>query len=158
MGEVIRHLTWPVVLVGAYKDGRHNVMTAAWVSQVSLDPTLIMVSVGPARFTHDMIAGTGEFVVSVLARDQEREGSFCGSKSGREVDKIAALGLKTRPAQKIGVPLVEGCIANLECRLVARYPAGDHTLFIGEVVASHVERPDAVPLLMYRGRWGGFAH
>ena len=152
MNLAARSLIWPVCLVGAQKDGKHNVMTAAWVTQVSADPLLIAISVAPGRYTHDLIAQTGEFVLSILSSQQNEIASFCGSRSGREVDKIKALNLQTIPSEAVKVPRIAGCLANLECKVVAQYPAGDHTLFLGEVVAADVAPGEAAPLVMYRGK------
>jgi len=152
MTAAVRSLVWPVCLIGARQNDKHNVMTVAWVTQVSADPLLVLISIAPGRYSHDMIAQTGEFVVSILSSEQKNISSFCGSRSGREVDKIAHLELKTIPSRVVKVPLIAGCVANLECKVIARYPAGDHTLFIGEVVASDIEREELQPLIMYRGK------
>lgn len=148
----VNTLIWPVCLVGAQENGKHNVMTAAWVSQVSANPLLVMVSIAPGRYSHDMIARTGEFMVSVLSAAQQEVSTFCGSRSGRDVDKIARLNLKTKPAEVIQVPRLDGCVANLECKVTGQHTAGDHTLFTGEVVAAGVADEDVQPLLMYRGK------
>ncbi|HAG07425.1 MAG: Flavin reductase domain protein FMN-binding protein [Clostridia bacterium 62_21] len=95
-----------------------------------------MVSITPERYTYELIQRSGEFVVSILAEDQAEIANFCGSRSGRDVDKVSALGLKTRPGQAVKVPLLEDCLANVECRVAATHPAGDHVLFVGEVVGA----------------------
>jgi len=154
MKEALRHLPWPVTLIGTYQEGRHNLMTASWVSQVSFQPPLIMVSVAPERYTYQALIATREFAVSILAPDQAEIAQFCGERSGREVDKVKALNVKVVPPQEIKVPLLADCIANIECRVVAHHPAGDHVIFIGEVVASRVQRPEERPLLMKDWRWG----
>ncbi|OAT86743.1 flavin reductase family protein [Desulfotomaculum copahuensis] len=148
----VNTLIWPVCLVGAKENDKHNVMTAAWVSQVSANPLLVMVSVAPGRYSHDMIVRTGEFMVSVLSAAQQEVSTFCGSRSGRDVDKIARLNLQTKPAEAISVPRLSGCVANLECKVTGQHTAGDHTLFIGEVVAADVAAADVQPLIMYRGK------
>lgn len=155
--RALRLLPWPVTLIGACHEGKHNVMTASWVSQVSFRPPLVMVSIAPERYTCGLIQKSGEFVVSILAEDQAEIADFCGSRSGRDVDKIAALGLKTRPGQAVKVPVLEGCLANIECRVTATYPAGDHVLFVGEVVGGSVPRPDASPLVMLDWKPGKYS-
>lgn len=152
MTAAVRSLVWPVCLVGARQNDKHNVMTVAWVTQISVDPLLVLISIAPSRYTHDLIAQSGEFVVSILSSEQKDISSFCGSCSGREVDKIAHLKLKTIPSEVVKVPLLAGCVANLECKVIAQYPAGDHTLFIGEVVAADIGREELQPLIMYRGK------
>ena len=68
-----------------------NGMTASWVSQVSLKPLLVMVSMAPSRYSHDLIKQSGVFAVNVLDRDQADLGKRFGFKSGRQVDKFAGL-------------------------------------------------------------------
>jgi flavin reductase (DIM6/NTAB) family NADH-FMN oxidoreductase RutF len=155
--RAVRLLPWPVTLIGAYHEGKHNVMTASWVSQVSFRPPLVMVSIAPERHTYGLIQKSGEFVVSILTADQAEVAQFCGSRSGRDVDKISALGLKTRSGQAVKVPVLEDCLANIECRVVATHPAGDHVLFVGEVVGGSAIRPDAPPLLMLDWKPGKFS-
>lgn len=150
--SAVNSLIWPICLVGAKENDKHNVLTVAWISQVSMNPLLVMVSIAPGRYSHDMIDRTGEFMVSILGADQQDISTFCGSRSGRDVDKIAALNLKTTPAEVIKVPRLAGCVANLECKVVGKYTAGDHTLFIGEVVAADVAPEEVQPLVMYRGK------
>ncbi len=154
--RAIRLLPWPVTLIGACHEGKHNVMTASWVCQVSFRPLLVMLSIAPERYTYGLIEKSGEFVVSILTEDQAEVADFCGSRSGRNVDKISALGLKTRPGQAVKVPVLEDCLANIECRVVAAHPAGDHVLFVGEVVGGSVVRPDVSPLLMLDWKPGKF--
>ena len=74
-----------------------NGMTAAWVSQVSLKPLLVMVSIAPSRYSHDLIKKSGIFAVNVLDRDQADLGKRFGFKSGRQVDKFAGLEWTTGP-------------------------------------------------------------
>jgi flavin reductase (DIM6/NTAB) family NADH-FMN oxidoreductase RutF len=61
-----------------------------------------------------------------------------GTRSGRDEDKLAGLNLDTRPADEIGAPLLAGALVNLECRLAAQLETGDHTIFVGEVLAAHL--------------------
>ncbi|HAA89932.1 MAG: Flavin reductase domain protein FMN-binding protein [Thermoanaerobacterales bacterium 50_218] len=154
--EAIKRMPWPVTLIGAAHEGRYNVMTASWVSQVSFNPLMVMVSIAPERYTYELIQKSGEFVVSILAKEQVQVANFCGSRSGKETDKIEELKLKTQPGKVVKVPLLQDCIANLECKVVATQEAGDHVIFIGEVVAGSVVREDAIPLLMLNWKPGSF--
>ncbi|HIE13173.1 MAG TPA: flavin reductase family protein [Desulfotomaculum sp.] len=156
MTKALGQLPWPVTLIGSFHDGRHNLMTASWVSQVSFSPPLVMVSIAPERYTHELIAATGEFVISILTAEQVEIARFCGSHSGRTTDKVKALGLKTAPGERGGVPVLTDCLANIECRVTTTYPAGDHTLFIGEVLGGSVMRPDADPLVIRDWEWGRY--
>ena len=121
-----------------------NGMTAAWVSQVSLKPLLVMVSIAPSRYSHDLIKKSGIFAVNVLDRDQADLGKRFGFKSGRQVDKFAGLEWTTGAT---GAPILPQAYACLELKLKETVPAGDHTLFVGEVVAAKVLHPQAQPLV-----------
>jgi len=123
--------TYGVYVVGAKHGGRANALTCAWVTRVSFSPPLVAVSVGKTRFTHDMIKGSGAFSVNVLAEDQVELARHFGLKSGREVDKFAEVPYKEGIT---GSPILEGVAAWLDCKLVYAYEAGDHTIFVGEVV------------------------
>jgi flavin reductase (DIM6/NTAB) family NADH-FMN oxidoreductase RutF len=127
----------PVTLIGSSWEGKDNVMTASWVAFSSMRPPLVSIFINNTHLTRQFISDSREFVVNVLASDQVEVSEVCGTISGRKGDKYAKAGLKTRPADKVNVPLVEGCLANLECKVVAEYEVGDHTLFVGEIVAAH---------------------
>lgn len=121
-----------------------NGMTASWVSQVSLNPLLLMVSIAPPRYTHDLIRESRIFAINVLAGDQVDLGKRFGYKSGRKVDKFAGLEHKTG---KTGAPILPQAYAYFDLKLVDTFPAGDHTLFVGEVVDARILKPSARPLV-----------
>jgi len=87
-----------------------------------------------------------------LATDQVEISEICGTISGRETDKYAKADLKTRRGDKVSVPLIAGCLANLECKVVADYEVGDHTLFVGEIVAAH-QGDQSEPLARFDGKY-----
>jgi len=63
---------------------------------------------------------------------------FFGSKSGRDVDKLAEFDCKTAPAKEIDSVLLADAVANFECTLESETEAGDHIVFVGRIVCSHV--------------------
>ncbi|MGF7185424.1 flavin reductase (DIM6/NTAB) family NADH-FMN oxidoreductase RutF [Desulfitispora alkaliphila] len=147
----INKIMGPITLVGAKYNNKHNVMTASWVTQVSFEPPLIAVSVGPDKYTHDLIANAKEFVVSILDESQREIADYCGGRGGDQADQICAEKVNTAPASKIETPLLTGCIANLECQLEQSMSAGDHTLFVGRVIKAHGESEDK-PMAYYDGK------
>ena len=123
-------------------DGRTSIIPLGWYMQVSGTPPMVAIAVGLTRFSHDLIAQSGEFVVCFPSTEMASEVLYCGSHSGRDVDKFAATGLKAVPASVVGAPLIEGCVACLECRVTNSLVTGDHRVFVGEVVAAHAsEQP-----------------
>ncbi len=119
-----------------------NGMTAAWVSRVSFEPPLLMVAIGHGRYTHSLINNSGIFAVNVLAEGQVDLGKHFGFKTGRKTDKLK----EVKYIQgETGAPILEGVAAYMDCRLRSTCEAGDHTLFVGEVIVSEVY--DKNPLL-----------
>jgi flavin reductase (DIM6/NTAB) family NADH-FMN oxidoreductase RutF len=123
---------------------RLNGMTASWVSQVSLSPLLLMVSIAPARYSHDLIKESGVFAINVLTADQVDLGKRFGFQSGRRVDKFAGLEYL---AATTGSPILPQAYAFLDMKLVDTFPAGDHTLFVGEVLEAKILQPEKRPLI-----------
>jgi len=127
----------PVVLVTAQYEGVHNVMAAAWTMAISHDPLLVGVSISPDRWTHALIEKGGEFVLNVPEVSLAEQVKFCGTHSGREMDKFKEANLTPVDAEVVSVPLVGECLGHLECKVEGSYSLGDHTLFVGRVVAAH---------------------
>jgi len=117
--------------------GKANIITLAWSMPVSMNPPLIAVSIAPKRYSHGLIEETGEFIVNIPSIELLKETSYCGSVSGRDVDKFKTTGLTPAPARKVRAPIIEECIAHLECKVYKKVQAGDHTIFIGEIVAAY---------------------
>lgn len=128
-----------VVLVSCVdKAGKANVITLAWSMPVSIDPPFVAISIAPRRYSHELIKETKEFVVNLPTINLVRETLFCGRVSGRDHDKFEEAKLTPLPAKIVKSPLINECVAHLECKLHKQITVGDHTLFIGEVVAAHV--------------------
>lgn len=114
---------------------RENLLTIAWAGVACSDPPMVSIAVRKSRFSHGLIASTGEFVVNVPTAGMNWAVDLCGNLSGREEDKFARAGLHPAPASTVGAPLVAECPVALECRVRHTYEAGSHDLFIGEIVA-----------------------
>ena len=125
-----------------------NGMTASWVAQVSLKPLLLMVSIAPPRYTHDLIMGSGIFAVNVLKAGQVDLGKRFGFQSGRKVDKFAGLEYE---AAVTGAPILPQAYAYFDLKLVTTVPAGDQNLFLGEVAQAKIMDPAARPLVFQKG-------
>lgn len=130
----------PTVLVTCIDSkGRANIIAIAACTVVSHEPAIYMVPVRYDRYSHDLIAESKEFVINVPTADLVEETEFCGTKSGRDVDKFAETGLVAVPASLVRPPLIKECPINIECKVIQSTKPGTHTLFFGEVVAAHVE-------------------
>lgn len=119
--------------------GRVNVMAAAWTTPLSTKPPLVAVAISPKRYTHKLIKESREFTVNIPSKTLIEKVHLCGTRSGREADKVAIAKLTLEPAKYLKTPVISECIGNMECRLWRTIPTGDHTLFIGEVLAAYVD-------------------
>ena len=142
--EVFTALVQGVYVVTTCLGEQVNGMTAAWVSQVSLNPLLVMVSIAPARYSHSLIIKSGIFAINVLTTDQAELAKRFGFKSGRKIDKFAGLDYLTAAT---GAPILAQAYAYLDLKLVHTSAAGDHTLFVGEVLEAKILHPQSHPLV-----------
>ncbi len=143
-GEAIR-LKYPeqvVVAIAEDANGKCNPITLGWTMITSGSPPMMAISVGLPRYSHEVLKQAGEFVVAMPSAQQEEETLFYGTKSGREMDKLAEFGANVQPAEKIDCVLLAEAVANFECRKVGELLTGDHTIFVGEVVCSHVNETE----------------
>ena len=136
----------PIVVVGAEADGVAGGLTAAWVMRVSSEPPLVALAVAPSRFTHGLLEASGVFSLSVLREDQVAEGRLFGLASRRDVEKWSRV---DHVLLEGGVPALARCAARLCCRITDRLPAGDHEVFVAEILTSEVV--DGGPALPMRG-------
>jgi flavin reductase (DIM6/NTAB) family NADH-FMN oxidoreductase RutF len=145
---------WPtgVTLVTTVHDGTWHGVTASSFSSVSLEPPLVSVCLARTAFVHDLVLGAGVFGVTVLAKDQAELGQRF-ARFDPTVDRFA--GDEWVTAQT-GVPLLGSALAWLDCRIAAAHEAGDHTIVVGEVLATATPRTTS-PLLYHSRTWGQFA-
>lgn len=130
----------PAVLVtAADRQGKANVFTAAWTGTVCTNPPMVSVSVRPQRYSHHMILETGEFVLNLTTEKMVRAVDYCGVKSGRDMDKFAAMKLETEPASEVKVPMIKDSPVCIECRVEQVLHLGSHDLFLAKVLAVHAE-------------------
>ncbi len=121
------------------KKGKPNVATLAWITSVSAEPPLISIALGRSRYTHECISRSKEFVLNLPTMDILKEVQLAGSISGRDGDKFEKCDLTPMGSIALKTPCVKECTAHIECKVVDTKEAGDHTLFIGKVVATTCE-------------------
>lgn len=129
----------PTVLITSKLRDKINVMTAAWQMPVSFKPALVAVSIDRERFSHRLILKSREFVMNIPHAGMMKEVLCCGTQSGKDIDKFKVCKLTPVKAHTVDAPLIEECIGNIECKLYSIHETGDHTIFVGEVVAASVK-------------------
>ncbi len=138
------HLTHGVYVLGTRRGRQSNAMAASWVMQTSERPPCVAVAIRNDRYTHDIVAESETFALSVLRDDQVNVATHFGEMSGEHDDKLRGVPYGLTPT---GSPYLLDCLAYLDCRMMDRARAGDHTVFVGEVTAG--ETLDASFPLIY---------
>lgn len=140
----------PTVLVTTAHGGRRNIMAAAWSMPVEFTPPRIAVVIDKTTFTRELVIAGGRFALNLPGRALADLTYTVGSVSGREVgDKFARYGVHSFDGPVLGLPLVEGCVAWLECRLIPEPRAQDaYDTCFGEVVSALAD-----PRVFDAGRW-----
>lgn len=132
----------PVVMVsckGKEEDSKPNIITLAWVGIVCSDPPTVGISIRPGRYSYSLIKESGEFVVNIPNENLLAATDFCGQVSGKLVDKFIKTKLTPVPSEKVAAPMINECPVNLECKLTQIIAVGAHDLFLGEIVAVHID-------------------
>ena len=127
----MRHLTHGVYVLGTRRGREQTAMTASWVAQTSERPPTVAVAVRDNRYTHDVIMESGTFSLSVLREDQVNVATHFAETSGEYHNKLRGIPFDLAPS---GAPVLLDCLAYLDCRVLDTARAGDHTVFIGEVI------------------------
>lgn len=148
--RVVGHFATGVTVLTTVHDGRHVAMTANSFTSVSLDPILVLVAVEARSRFHDAVLAAGTFAVNVLAADQEDVSRWFATR-GRPHDDEHLSRWPHATGSVTGAAVFHGVLAWLECRTVATHPGGDHTLLVAEAVAFDAPRPDALPLVYFKG-------
>lgn len=120
------------------KDGKANIMTIAWCMLTSFEPYMIALSVCKERYSHSLISQNREFTLAFPTVDMKGEVLYCGTHSGRDVDKLKESGLKVMPAKKVKPPLIDKCNINLECKVIGELDTGSNTIFVGEILVAYI--------------------
>ena len=148
--RILGHWGSGVAIVASRKaDGKPCGLTANAVASVSLEPPLVLVCIERNADTHDCVRATGFFSVNMLDSSQER---LARRFSAWEVTTKFE-GIAFHP-ETTGAPILDAALAWVDCRVRAQHEGGDHSIFVGEVVAGDAR--EGTPLIYYRGGYGRF--
>ena len=131
----------PVVMVSCQrKDERPNIITVAWAGTICSDPVMVSISVRKERFSHGIIAETGEFVINLVTQDLVYATDYCGVKSGRDVDKFKMMNLTPVAINGVKAKAIGESPLSLACRVKEIKELGSHDMFLAEVTAVSVRK------------------
>lgn len=115
-----------------------NILTVAWTGILSSTPAKTYISVRPQRHSYDIIKEQGEFVINLPTAPLVRATDFCGVRSGRDLDKFAAMGLTPVPAPPLGCPQLDESPVSILCRVTDILALGSHDMFLADIVGVEV--------------------
>lgn len=139
----------PSTLVTSEHDGAANVMAAAWVMPLDFDPPKLLLVLDRNTWSRHLVEDSGAFVIQLPSRQQAELTLAVGSSNGGEMNKFEQLDIRTARARHIEAPIVEGCVAYLECKVISEPNNQEkYDLFIAEVVAAYADER-----AFSNGRW-----
>jgi len=109
-----------------------NVFTIAWHTPLSKEPPLYGIAVSKKRYSRDLIEISDEFVINFMPFNLVEKVDFCGTHSGKDIDKIKESGLTIEKGE-LETPYIKESTACFECKIVEHKRIGDHSFFIGEI-------------------------
>jgi flavin reductase (DIM6/NTAB) family NADH-FMN oxidoreductase RutF len=132
-----------VTVITTEVDGQPHGMTVNGFMSISLEPPLVLVSIGNKARLNSLLPQSRRYGVSILTEQHE---IYSRHFAGRPVE-----GLQIPFVRKLDLPVLEGAIACIVAQVVEIIPAGDHTLYLGQV--EYLEYHDERPLLFYAGKY-----
>ncbi|MHC4487420.1 MAG: flavin reductase family protein [Planctomycetota bacterium] len=127
-----------VIAIAKDRNGKANPITLGWTMIVSGRPPMMAIAVAKTHYSVEAITHSRSFTIAFPTSEMADAALFFGSKSGRDIDKFAEFDCKTEPAKTIDSVLLADAVANFECTLESQVHAGDHIIFVGEVVSAHI--------------------
>lgn len=137
----------PVALLSTMYHDHPNLMAASWLVPLGMEPTLIGVGIHPGRMTHEFLTKSETFSLNFPTADLLSAVHACGMLSGREKDKWELTELTPTEAEIVEAPLVDECVAYIECGVLDRQAWGDHDLFVAHVLKVGANEE------AFNGRW-----
>ena len=120
----------PVVMLTTAWKGKMNVMTLSWHTMMDFEPPLIGCVVGAGDYSFEALKESGECVIAIPTLEMARIAVKVGNCSGRDTDKFSKFGILTLPAFNVRAPLLAGCFANIECKVVDQGWAEKYNFFV----------------------------
>jgi flavin reductase (DIM6/NTAB) family NADH-FMN oxidoreductase RutF len=142
--KALTHWASGVTVITTLQAGRPHGMTASSFGSLSLEPPLVLVSVDQRARLSQLLAGTGRYGVSILAKEQQ---ALSTHFAGRPLDNFPIPWVEAE-----GLPFLDGAVAHLACDVVNAVPTGDHIIYIGRITHAQVW-PDREPLLYHCGKY-----
>ena len=149
--QVMRRFPTGVTILTVHDGDQIHGMTANAFTSISLEPTLVLVCITKTNTTHKFVSRAKHYALNILGAHQENLARRFAHQVDAPADPFVDVPFHV---EKTGAPIIDDCMAYLDCRVVAAHDAGDHTIFIGEVQAAGFGNTrNASPLIWLDGKY-----
>lgn len=129
----------PVLLVSSEYLREESIITLSWAGNSCSDPPIISLGIRKERHSHNIIKQSMEFVINIPTANMLDQVEICGSKSGKDINKWNVCNFTKGQSKVVNVSHIEECPVSLECKVIQIIELGSHDLFLGKVVAIHLD-------------------
>lgn len=130
----------PAIMVSCGDFNNSNITTIAWTGVINSEPPMVYVSLRPNRYSYNIMKDTKEFVINIPDENLVWETDYCGTKSGRDVDKFKEANLTKEKCKFVKAPAIAECPISLECKLKEIKELNSHHMFIAEIVSVNAKQ------------------
>ncbi len=151
----------PPVMVSCGTEEAANIITVAWCGITNTVPPKAYISVRPSRHSYGIIKEQGEFVLNLTPSSLVRAADYCGTYTGKKVDKFKKCNLTKLTVDEVKAPLIAEVPLSLCCRVTNVLPQGSHDMFLADIVAVYADEElldDKGKLHMERAGLCAYAH
>ena len=150
----------PCVMVSLGDMEKSNIITVAWCGITNTVPPKTYISVRPSRYSYEILKEKREFVINLTPSSLAKKADWCGTYTGRKVDKFEKCSFTKEKASKIDAPMIGECPISIECKVTDIIPLGSHDMFLADIVAVNVEKSllEGDKLCINRAHLCAFAH
>ena len=150
----------PCVMVSLGDMEKSNIITVAWCGITNTIPPKTYISVRPSRHSYDILKEKREFVINLTPASLAKKADWCGTYTGRLVDKFEKCEFTKEKATKVDAPMIGECPISIECKVTDIIPLGSHDMFLADIVAVNVEKAllEGDKLCINRAHLCAFAH
>lgn len=150
----------PCVMVSLGDMEKSNIITVAWCGITNTIPPKTYISVRPSRHSYDILKEKREFVINLTPASLAKKADWCGTYTGRRVDKFEKCEFTKEKATKVDAPMIGECPISIECKVTDIIPLGSHDMFLADIVAVNVEKAllEGDKLCINRAHLCAFAH
>lgn len=112
---------------------KYNAITVEWFMRTSIEPPMFAISIGHTRYSYQCLQEFRNFNLCFPAKEQRDLVIMAGTKSGRDIDKMATIAGKWFKGRYAGLPILKEAVASFECEVITQVQSGDHTIYVGKL-------------------------